>query len=338
MNPEEVLRTERDGTAADWFLPPGTRQLAGLVCGCTDRVWGPILTTNFDPLLRLAIAEAGGQTYPRVMNGDGWLAGNSEVDRNSTQVVYLHGYWRDSDTLHTPAQLSSPRPQLRHSLQNLLRGHKLLVVAYGGWDDIFVHSLLDLLNNNEAKIDVLWCFWDSDPARVQASHEALLRSMQPAVIRQRFRAFGGIDCHDIFGSIAESLGTPVTPPPPSSLFRIRRSDSKDVFVTAAPEIRVGRDPSGDVVIDEPTVSWLHGLIVREHSGYVYYHHSKSSSTILRSNHTTLRLHQESETSTRLQNNDRIEIGGRTLRVSFDFVGSGNPYITTAQEVESDEHA
>ncbi len=194
-----------DGEAVDWNIPIGTTGLAELVARGGERFLGPILTTNFDPLVSLAVRQAGGRAGRRVLTSDGTLAGAAEDDPGLCSVVHLHGFWRDSDTLHTQAQLTNPRPKLTKSLQRLLQRRTLIVAAYGGWDDTFTQSLVDLMNDEHAALDVIWCFFESDLTKVKDAHGKLLAAVEPAIVMNRFRAFGGIDCHSIFGEILSTL-------------------------------------------------------------------------------------------------------------------------------------
>jgi hypothetical protein len=199
-----------DGEPIKWFLPAGTRSLASLITSAPLRFSGPILTSNFDPLLSLAIKDAGGNASRRVLDSDGALPRDIEDELDTRHVVHFHGYWRDSDTLHTPTQLRSSRPKLKASLQRLLRKHVLVVVAYGGWDDAFTNALAELLHDDQAELEVLWCFNESVPAVVKEEYKQLLDSVAPAIIRGRFRCYGGIDCHTIFSEIITSSCTTTT--------------------------------------------------------------------------------------------------------------------------------
>jgi hypothetical protein len=192
-----------DGEPADWNIPPGTAALGEMVAGGNERFLGPVLTTNFDPLISLAVRTAGGQSGRRVLTADGTLAG-SEIDE-ICNVVHLHGFWRNSDTLHTQTQLTNPRPKLKKSLQRLLQGRTLIVAAYGGWDDVFTHALVDLMNDEQAPLDVIWCFYEESADKVMERHEKLINAVEPAIVMNRFRAFGGIDCHTIFAEILSKL-------------------------------------------------------------------------------------------------------------------------------------
>lgn len=194
---------ELDGDPSDWHLPAGTRQLAHLTCRQSERFPGPILTTNFDPLISRAIYDTGGRPRLRVIDSDGGLSRDVEIEPGVSEVVHLHGYWRGSDTLHTPAQLTGARPKLKASLQKLLQQRTLIVAAYGGWDDVFTRALENLLNSDEAQLNVLWCFYDSDAAVVEARYQGLLERVAPAITRGRFLTYGGIDCHSIFAEIAD---------------------------------------------------------------------------------------------------------------------------------------
>jgi len=199
--------TGTDGQPDDWNIPAGTTGLAELVARGGEKFLGPILTTNFDPLVSLAVRKSGGRAGRRVLTADGTLAGAAEDEPDICSVVHLHGFWRDSDTLHTQAQLTNPRPKLEASLQRLLvaRQRTLIVAAYGGWDDVFTQALVKLMNDEQAKLDVIWCFYESDPANVEQKYGKLLQAVQPAIVLNRFRAFGGIDCHSIFTEILSTL-------------------------------------------------------------------------------------------------------------------------------------
>jgi hypothetical protein len=202
-----ALAPATDGQPDDWNIPAGTADLADLVARGGEKFLGPVLTTNFDPLISLAVRKSGGRAGRHVLSADGTLAGAAEDEPGICNVVHLHGFWRDSDTLHTQAQLTNPRPKLVKSLQRLLvaRQRTLIVAAYGGWDDVFTHALVELMNDEQARLDVIWCFYESDPVKVEEKYGKLLKALSPAILLNRFRAYGGIDCHSIFTEILAAL-------------------------------------------------------------------------------------------------------------------------------------
>jgi len=81
----------------------------------------------------------------------------------------------------------------------------LIVAAYGGWDDVFTEALVEIMEDEQAKLDIIWCFYENDPTEVEQRYGALLRAMEPAIRSNRFRPFGGIDCHTIFSEILATL-------------------------------------------------------------------------------------------------------------------------------------
>lgn len=70
---------------------------------------------------------------------------------------------------------------------------------------MFTQALVELVSDEQAKLDVIWCFYENDPAIVEQRYGTLLQAMQPAIVMNRFRPFGGIDCHSIFGEILSKL-------------------------------------------------------------------------------------------------------------------------------------
>jgi len=194
----------KNGKDCDWYIPAGTQQLAQLVCRDLSQSKphfpGPILTTNFDPLLSLAIESCKARALWRIVQSDGKLADVRES--GAVEVIHLHGFWRDSDTLHTSAQLTSERPGLRDSLRRILKQKTLIVAAYGGWDDVFARTLAKVAADDDAQLNVLWCFRETDEAAVNLKYKELFERVAPAITRGRFLCYGGIDCHSIFGEIA----------------------------------------------------------------------------------------------------------------------------------------
>ena len=177
-----------DVDESGWVIPPGAQALGELAARYPDILGRTILTTNFDPLIGASIRRAGGTTFRTILHRDGNLA---QADGVGSHVVHLHGYWYGSDTLHTPRQLNQPRPQLRASLSHLLRDRTVVVLAYGGWDDAFTQALVDVVLDDNAYPEIIWCFRDAVP-RMRAP---LLEMLRPGIDRGRVSLYGGIDCN-----------------------------------------------------------------------------------------------------------------------------------------------
>jgi hypothetical protein len=124
-----------------WELHAGMEALGKLIAHYSNRFGKAVLTTNFDPLIEVAVSRADGQFFKTVLHADGNL---SQTVGAGCHIIHLHGYWYGSDTLHTVGQLQHPRPHLRASLASLLRDKILVVCGYGGWDDIFTEAIFDV--------------------------------------------------------------------------------------------------------------------------------------------------------------------------------------------------
>lgn len=171
-----------------WELPPGVRALGELIAEYPDVFGSSVLTSNFDPLIQVSIQKAGGKTYRTVLHRDGNI---NQTNSQGCHIVHVHGYWRGADTLHTPRQLSQPRPRLLASLRPLLKQKTVVVLAYSGWDDVFAEALSEVVIDDSASPEILWTFFDHDPA----PSEKLRLRLDPGIDRGRVSFYCGIDCH-----------------------------------------------------------------------------------------------------------------------------------------------
>lgn len=186
-----------------WFYSPGVAALGELLATRSSR-FGTVLTTNFDPLIGLAVKRAQGQAYRLVLHDDGSF---EQAHADGTRIVHLHGYWYGADTLHDPNQLSRNRPKLRASMVRLLQRSTVVVLAYGGWDDIFTRTLAEVAQDTGSAPDVLWCFYGNDPVRIEDDQRDLLTALDPAIGRGRAVLYRGINCHAFLPKLAKELGS-----------------------------------------------------------------------------------------------------------------------------------
>jgi hypothetical protein len=161
-----------------WGLGRGVEALGKLVTSYSTRFGRCVLTTNFDPLIEVAIRRANGTYFRTTLHADGNL---SQTEGSGCHVVHLHGYWFGSDTLHTIRQLTQPRPRLKASLGQLLRNKTVVVCGYGGWDDAFTEALMGVVLDDAANPDVIWTFFADNPQLT----EALATRLSPGVDRGR---------------------------------------------------------------------------------------------------------------------------------------------------------
>jgi HEAT repeat protein len=186
-----------------WHVRPSLFALGEILAGHPVRFGQPLLTTNFDPLIEVAVRRAGGTCYRSVLHGDGSL---DHVSGDGCHIVHLHGYWYGADTLHTPTQLRQNRPHLDSSLRRLLARRTLVVLAYGGWDDAFTRVVSDLASDPQAYPDIIWTF-HSDAEFAPLYHAALLERLRPMIERGRITLFSSIDVHRFLLSLRDKLLT-----------------------------------------------------------------------------------------------------------------------------------
>ena len=185
-----------------WILPRAVDLLGHILVNYSDTFGKTLLTTNFDPLIEVSIRKHGGSRYRTVLPEDGNL---EQTVSEGTHIIHLHGFWSGYDTLHTPQQLGRPRPRLRRSLARTLEASTLVVVGYGGWDDVITQTLLEIVSDPMSTPEILWTFHDDNEAEIQASKESLLSSLAPGIQRGRVLLYRGVDCCSLFSDINEKL-------------------------------------------------------------------------------------------------------------------------------------
>lgn len=193
---------EAEGDPDAWHLPPAAAAVGQLLV--SGLFTAPILTTNFDPLIEVGIRAVGGQPFAVGLDHDGAPIDLSLAKDGVFEVLHLHGYWRGNDTMHSPSQLTAPRPRLKATLQRMLQGRVLVAIGYGGWDDILMTALREVALDPEAELEVIWAFHEDEPAIIQARYSRLLEHLQPLIVRGRFRAYGGVDCHEVMQALTRA--------------------------------------------------------------------------------------------------------------------------------------
>ncbi|CAD6879003.1 hypothetical protein [Methylomonas albis] len=186
-----------------WFIPNCLQDLASLCVKYPD-VFGQVqLTTNFDPLLTLAIQNLGGSCYRSILSKDGSL---NQVQGDGCHIIHLHGYWRGVDTLHTPRQLNQPRPKLKASLSDLLRNSIVVPIAYSGWDDVFTRTLIEIVSEDAARPEILWTYYGENDADLMAQNASQFNLFSAGLDSGRLNLYKGVDCHQLFSDLTGELG------------------------------------------------------------------------------------------------------------------------------------
>jgi hypothetical protein len=237
---DECRRLEHD--ISNWSLPPGVESLGGLIVGYQDRFGRSILTTNFDPLIEVAIRRAGGNYFRTTLHSDGNF---SNTEGNGCHIVHLHGYWYGSDTLHTARQLGQPRPHLRDSLTALLRNKLVVVCGYGGWDDSFTEAMMGVVRDETAFPEILWTFYGREPKL----NGRLADRLAPGIDRGRVNLYAGIDCHRVFPQLHEIWLTSEPPTAPLSRAVSNPVHASEDALKRVETLILGVRNSGNVVLE-----------------------------------------------------------------------------------------
>lgn len=194
---EAVLRAydgEADAAGAEadhraWALTPAVKALGLILARGDRRFGGPVLTTNVDPLIEVAIRAAGGQANGVHHLRDGSLA---TTHGPAVDVMHLNGHWLD-ETWQTPDAVGFDRKALRRALARLLDGRIAVVLGYPGADDPLTAALVDVLEDLGARPEVLWGFFEQSEGEIWARHRPLLSRL--GRIGDRAVFYRGVDVH-----------------------------------------------------------------------------------------------------------------------------------------------
>ena len=199
-DPEMCTALENEPNA--WMLPRAVDLLGSLLVTYADPFGSAVLTTNFDPLIEIGILRHRGKRYRSVLPNDGSL---EQTVSEGTHVIHLHGFWSGYDTLHTPQQLGHSRPKLQRSLARVLEASTLVVLGYGGWDDIITKTLMELVYDPMSTPEILWAFHENDESIIESSNEKLIKSLLPGIQRGRVLLYRGVDCCSLLSKISDDL-------------------------------------------------------------------------------------------------------------------------------------
>ena len=193
----ELRAMVRDG---QWKIPSAHREFAQFYAALPPSAQGPIVTTNFDPFIEIALRDAGvvADPHPIVFDDPPGMAAMRNA--SAIPVIHIHGYFAESWSLNSILQLSAERPRLEEFLIHTLVGSTVLVTGYGGWED----SLMRVLERHAAhqallNAEVVWAAHTSEPDEIQ-QHPILSRLIQSP----GFQLFFGINAATLFTGLSGS--------------------------------------------------------------------------------------------------------------------------------------
>ncbi|GHD91368.1 P-loop NTPase [Streptomyces naganishii] len=179
-----------------WTIPRGYEQFAQFFASLPGRMRGPVITTNFDPLIEIALTKAGVSAVPIPVPTDSAPTPDQLREATTHPVLHIHGYWTGPATSNVPSRITADRPQLDSVLQQLLTNSVVLVVGYSGWLDGFMKSLRTRVLNEAdlLQAEVLWAAYESNAT--DAIGDGVLGQLVGA---PGFTLYLGVDGHELFG-------------------------------------------------------------------------------------------------------------------------------------------
>ena len=202
LRADPEICTALENEPSVWILPHAVDSLGRLLVNYEDTFGSAVLTTNFDPLIEIAVQKHGGKHYRTVLPNDGNL---EQTVSEGVHIIHLHGFWSGYDTLHTPQQLGRPRPRLQRSLVRVVEESTLVVVGYGGWDDVITQTLVDLVPDPMSTPEILWAFHENDASIIETRNEKLIDSLAPGIQRGRVLLYKDVDCRSLLSDISNKL-------------------------------------------------------------------------------------------------------------------------------------
>ncbi|MEV8505870.1 SIR2 family protein [Actinoplanes sp. NPDC051475] len=232
-----------------WSLPRGVQALGHLLARIPEAFDHRLLTTNFDPLLEIAIRDAGGRAVSLPLDIRGNLGHTGSSD-GAVRVFHLHGFWRPTlhvrgpQLLHDPALLAD-NARLVAATADLIRGDTVCVIGSSDWAGTITAALA-----RTRPMRVLWALNDADAATALSTAERLRERTGVAV-----ECFPGVDSDRLLPALAERAQVPV-PPRATGLKNRVRHHSWERQLVSQPGTLPPRDVPGLLLQLERRFGWV----------------------------------------------------------------------------------
>jgi hypothetical protein len=235
-----------------WQLPRGVQALGHLLAQVPEAFDHRVLTTNFDPLLEIAIRSAGGRAASLPMDPRG-VFGHAAGTDGAVRVFHLHGFWRPTlhvrgpQLLHDPARIAENK-QLVAATADLIRGDTVCVIGSSDWAGTLTAAIAAAARTRPVR--VLWALNDPDAAGALSTAERLREAIGRPV-----ECFPGVDSERLFPALAERAQVPV-PPRATGLRHRVRHHSWERQLVSQPGTQPPRDVPGLLLQLERRFGWI----------------------------------------------------------------------------------
>ena len=235
-----------------WQLPRGVEALGHLLTQVPEAFDHRVLTTNFDPLLEIAVRSAGGRAVSLPMDPRGTFGYSGGTD-GAVRVFHLHGYWRPTlhvrgpQLLHDPARIAE-NDLLTAATADLIRGDTVCVIGSSDWAGTLTAAIAAAARTRPVR--VLWALNDPDAAGALSTAERLREATGLPV-----ECFPGVDSDRLFPALAERAQVPV-PPRATGLRHRVRHHSWERQLVSQPGTKPPRDVPGLLLQLERRFGWI----------------------------------------------------------------------------------
>lgn len=236
-----------------WRLPIGVQALGYLLRRFPESFDYRVLTTNFDPLLEIAIRSAGGRAVSLPLDARGRHGGLGGGD-GTVRIFHLHGFWRPTvhvrgpQLLHNPTPPADPDSALVTAIAELIHSGTVCVLGTSDWAGTVTAAVAAVRRTRSVR--VLWA------AKAEGAEDAQRRAAQlSAATGADVRCFAGVDAERLLPAFAEQFGITVPPRATGLGHRVRHHSWERQLVTQ-PDSLPPRDVPTLLVQLERRFGWV----------------------------------------------------------------------------------
>ena len=238
-----------------WQLPRGVQAAGHLLTQEAATFDHRVVTTNFDPLLEIAVREAGGRAVSLPLDAHGEY-GMPVGAAGAVRVYHLHGFWRPTWNVEGPPLLADPAlltgdgRELSEATARLIRGYTICVLGSSDWAGTLATAIRLVAARQQGHVRVLWGLRDADADRAAERSRWLSE-----VVGAPVTCLPGVESDRFFPLLAERVG--VTVPPRATGLRHRvRHHSWERQLVSQPDTLPPDDVPGLLVQLERRFGWV----------------------------------------------------------------------------------
>ena len=224
-----------------WQLPRGVQAAGHLLAQLAETFDHRVLTTNFDPLLEIAIRDANRPAVSLPLDAQGG-AGVATGAAGAIRVYHLHGFWRPTthvggpQLLHDPSLLTGDSAALIDATAALIHGYTICVLGSSDWAGTLAAAIAKVAARENGDVRILWGLRSADQKLAAQRSDWLSR-----VVGAPVECIPDVDTERLFPLLAERAGVIVPPRATGLRHRVRHHSWERQLVSQA-----GAQPPRDV--------------------------------------------------------------------------------------------